>query len=258
MTRKRTRQLFVPQLESDLTKATIIYMGQEMPSNLDADMYLQDHNILKPSWILGTGVVYEKPRYKLKDRITSDGLIFMVPQKYQGLSDVLLVFQKGFKIDKGTGLFTGEVTQVLENFPTSEGWYATDPETGLPQGRNLPVNDPHARRLWRRMDITSSGSYIGAVARGSEFSFEEGRGIDLSANHNLNLYIAQFSPTIAEPVLSSLGPELQLIVKGYTLEDLKVLLRNVRDSLQGLPVPKPSINEIELIQELIRASEEGE
>ncbi len=257
MTRGETRQLFVSQLDVNLATAAEIARNSKMPNNLDADAHLQAGNALKPSWILGTGVVYERPAEKFKDRVTSDGLTFMVPQKYQGLRDTLLVFQRGFEINRKTGLFTGEVTHVLENFPANNGWYATDSETGLPCGRILPVNDTHARHLWRKEGV--NGTYIGDTTRGSDFSYENGRGIDLSVRHGQSLLMAQFDPILVGSAHPSPEAETTITVKGYTTEQIRPLLRRAVDSLYGLAGPVSEGGEVvRLLQALLRASEQKE
>ena len=38
---------------------------------------------------------------------------------------------------------------ILENFPTTDGWYLTDPMHGIPLGEKVDSNIPNARYLYR-------------------------------------------------------------------------------------------------------------
>jgi hypothetical protein len=136
--------------------------GIKTPRNLEVDAHLKEGGRLYGSWVLGTGVVHEKPGEKFRNEVKIDDFTFEVPQRFRGLKDSALVFQSGFKIDQRTGLYTGEVTNVVEQFPAPDGWYKVHPETGIPQGKEVSSDDQEARYLYRR----NTGGYVGAVVRG--------------------------------------------------------------------------------------------
>ncbi len=236
----------------DLVTAAEKYNGIKAPNNLDVDAHLKPGGHLPGSWVLGTGAIYEAPNKKFKDEVRSDGLFFQVPQKYRGLKDAVLVFQSGFRINKETGLYTGEVTHVVEEFPVSDGWYAVHKETGIPQGKKIPYDDENARYSYRRND----DSYIGAVARGYD-DFDSGLGVEFIIrdwrdvvlgfkSDDFGLRVALFSQAepeqtavqvqswtaalrreaeVVEPVLSKLAPS----TSPEDFENLKRLVRRAKE-----------------------------
>lgn len=191
---KLIRQLSVSERTFNLITATIAYRGKETPKAPHVDAHLQTGNALMDSWIL-VGTVYERSGEGFKDRVCSDGLVFMVPQKFHGLKDTLLVFQNGFEIDLKTRLFSGEVTHVVEDFPPSSGWYATHAETGMPQGKLIPSTDSRARYSYRRDSV--NGKYIGAPVRGCGF-IHYPQSIILGYGPSGNLRVAQFAEERAQ------------------------------------------------------------
>jgi len=156
------RQIVNSDRCTNLITATKRFNRLREPTNAEVDMHLKNGGLLEDSWIIGTGVVCERPGERLRKEVEVDGLRFEVPHKYRGLADTLLIFQSGFRINK-KGLYTGEVTDVIDEFPALDGWYKADAKTGIPQGKTISDDDPEARYLFRRY-----GKYIGAVTRGSD------------------------------------------------------------------------------------------
>lgn len=211
--------------EIDLITAAGIYKGAKMPNNLDVSAYLKGGSRLPVSWILGTGTIYEDPGKEFGGEVRSGGLAFQVPKKYRGLKDTALLFQSGFCIDRRTGLYTGKVTHVVEEFPASNGWYCVDDQIGIPQGRETLDDNAGSVYLHRR----NCSNYIGAVARGTDFPAAGGRGMYMYARHyDDGLRVAIFGKAMN----GQAGHDLR--INGYDEVQFRVLLRRAA-AAQSLP-----------------------
>lgn len=232
----------------NLLTAIETYCSVKTPNNLDVDAHLKNGGRLYGSWVLGTGAIYEAPGQKFKKKVKYDGLVFQVPEKYQGLKDAVLVLQSGFNIDGKSGLYTGEVTHVVEEYPTSDGWYAVHKETGIPQGKEISSDNKDARYSYRR----NEGNYIGAVVRSNDDFDVDGGSVGLCYGpYDNGLRVALFSQ--AEPEQSSLN----LSVKGYTLEQFNLLLRTADNSVKELTQTTKETT-IEPLKKLIRVLEQNQ
>jgi hypothetical protein len=126
----------------------------------------------QPRYITGTALVYEAPDVPFeKFVITPDKAKFMVPDEHIGKKNHAFVLKHPditVEVDNKDGLFLikGGIVNVIENFPNNNGFYKTDLETGIPQGKKVSSSDPDARHLWR-----SEGSYIGPSVLVSSLEF---------------------------------------------------------------------------------------
>lgn len=212
------RQIHISKKDSDLFTAAETYKRREMPVNLDADAHLQAGNKMRASWILGTRIVYAAPDVKFTRLVRSDNLEYEVPTKYQGLKNTALVMQgPDFEIDRTSGAFKGgTVTNVIENYPATDGWYNTDATTGIPQGVQVSNETDTARYLWRR----ENAPYIGVLVRLWVVGWCGGRYVLASSGPDVGFGVAKFGE--AEPELK------QLLAQAP--EQLGDLLRMNRDA----------------------------
>jgi hypothetical protein len=228
-----------------LLAAAETYGGKSAPTNLDADAHLQAGNRMPASWMLGTRIAYEAPGTGFGEEVRFCQLVFKVPEKYRGLKDTALIMQgPDFRVEKGTGIFKGEVTEVVEDFPSAAGWYNTDPATGMPQGKTVSSSESAARRLWR-----VNGAYVGAVVRGFDWYVEDRRDVYAVCRPGCAFGVAQFEQAEHEPVLAQAPKplsdllrnaedadaaleELSKTVPPERLAPLRRLVRAVRESQQ--------------------------
>jgi len=133
-----------------------------------------------PAWS-GTLGAYESPRKKLANIIqytdpeTKVTYTFEVPQKMQGAKDIalavnhmvdaqgrpLITYENKGENDVIVKIADQSKIKVVEDFPRSDGWYATDPEFGIPTGSKISSSNSDARYLWQ----VDGGSYVGLAAR---------------------------------------------------------------------------------------------
>lgn len=74
------------------------------------------------------------------DSETSERWIFPVPKKYQGIKNgILVVEHPNYTVRRNGGILVvwpeRDAVGLVENFPEKNGWYMTDPEYGIPVGR---------------------------------------------------------------------------------------------------------------------------
>ena len=129
-----------------------------------------------PAWT-GTLVAFREKGAKLGDvvKYTDSGTtyIFEVPKEYQNEKNAILVVNHGFLADgnalilpneKGREI-TYDITDksqiaLLQNFPSSDGWYNADNKFGIPLGAGISSSNTDARYLYKVQN------YVGLLARG--------------------------------------------------------------------------------------------
>ena len=133
---------------------------------------------LFPCWS-GTMTGYEKPGKKLgksvvyTDPETKQRYVFPVPEDYKGAKNAILAVEHpDYTLNRdGKDLVVAvkniENLSLVENFPTSDGWYLTDEKHGIPTGDEVNSSNDDARYLWRIED----GSRVAPVARGDGYYY---------------------------------------------------------------------------------------
>ena len=198
----------------------------------------------------GTMTGYEKPGKKLGKSIvytdpeTKQRYVFSVPEDYKGAKNAILAVEHpDYTLDKdGKDLVVAvkniENISLVENFPTSDGWYLTDEKHGIPTGDQVDPSNDDARRLWRVDD----GSRVGPVARSFDcFVFDYRRFVYLYDRPSYGLGVAVEAPAGSAPKIeavpsqvSSVQEENGVLVKGVSVDEFKALVGNARSSLENL------------------------
>lgn len=138
-------------------------------TNKQIDNYLLNSGSIRPIW--STPVLYEAPGVCFGPQVKFQNLVFDIPKKYQGSTDIVLTFgNTALKIESELIYVQGTVIHAVQNFPSKNGWYKTEEATGIPKGNLISdhpavCDDPQARQLYR-LDT----SYIGAVVRTFDIS----------------------------------------------------------------------------------------
>lgn len=162
--------------------------GLVLVSNKWADEDLNVHGGLKnrdDTYAIWTGtlIAYRKPGEKLGSEIictdsqTNEVYTLAVPARFQKEKDCALVVPHGY-LEDGTPNITYQASgnkytikvadesliQLIKEFPTTNGWYLTEPLFGIPAGTGAISGNDAARYLYR-----STSEYLGLVARGVDF-----------------------------------------------------------------------------------------
>jgi len=96
----------------------------------------------------GTLYIHEAKDHSFKEVVEARGLRFFVPELFRGEKNCAIVVHSPFyAIDNGI-VKIGEF-QVVRQFPRTIGWYAVDPQTGVPMDIPLNGSDESARYLVR-------------------------------------------------------------------------------------------------------------
>ena len=128
-----------------------------------------------PAWS-GTLVAFKGEGAKLGDVVeyTSQGITYIleVPKEYQNEKNAILVMNHCFiggkaliiPSEQGTTI-TYEIADksqiaLLQNFPTSNGWYNANNAFGIPLGKGISSDNSDARYLYKTQN------YVGLLARG--------------------------------------------------------------------------------------------
>jgi len=186
----------------------------------------------KPGKKLGKSVVYTDPETKQR-------YVFPVPEDYKGTKNAILAVEHPtyILIPDGKDLVVDvkniENVSLVENFPTSGGWYLTDEKHGIPIGNQVSSSNDDARHLWR------IDSRVGPVARG--LGYGDRRVVVLNDGPSLSLGVAVEAPegsapeieTVSSPV-SSVQAESGVLVKGVTLDEFRALVGDARSNLEEL------------------------
>jgi len=139
-----------------------------------SDTYKSEREVY-PAWT-GTLVAFKGEGAKLGDVVeyTSKGITYIleVPKEYQNEKNAILVVNHGFidgkaiivPSEKGSTI-TYEITDksqiaLLQNFPTSDGWYSADSKFGIPIGNEISSDNSDTRYLYKVQN------YVGLLARG--------------------------------------------------------------------------------------------
>ncbi len=120
----------------------------------------------------GTTVIYENRDTPFGNIVTSNKIMFRVPNEYIGLVNAAIVLQhpdfelKRHPVAKNATEFTldGQVREIVYGFPRSTGWSARVSATGIPMGNRVHGPKGNARHLWRK-----EGPYIGPVVRNTGY-----------------------------------------------------------------------------------------
>lgn len=160
----KERDVIISQQVYDLFSATKLFKRETPASNHDLNAYLRRANNVPASWI-GLGIVYEAPDKRFGDYVRVLSLAFKTPVKFKGMANAALIFEHpNFELDSATGLFTGKVSHVIEDFPRQSNWYKPDHYSGIPQGSSVSGEEYGVYCLLRKPE--EEGVYIGAVVRG--------------------------------------------------------------------------------------------
>ena len=136
--------------------------GRSLATNLEVDAFLQmdewrQFSSAFPVWT-GTLVAYKAPGVPFGETVEFEGLTFKVPKKFQmKVNCVLVCNHPDFKRDGGI-FIPGKSLRCIA-FPSTDGWYLPDKESGIPNGERSNSNAD--RYLWRR-----GGDYVGLLVRG--------------------------------------------------------------------------------------------
>jgi hypothetical protein len=146
--------------------------GGEIPSNIEVDRELQlgTYDQLTPvkGWVgiwTGTVLVCEAPGKEFGKTVEYQGIVFEVPEKYQGKKDVALVLDNStLKIEARNGKLwlTAEVGKC-HTLPAENGWGIPDTDTGIPT--EVTDGHPDPKDCYRCL-LRSRIPYIGFIARG--------------------------------------------------------------------------------------------
>jgi len=145
--------------------------GFAMASNLELDAILQtdawkEFQDAFPCWS-GTLVAYKAPGVPFGETVEFEGLTFKVPKKFQMKTNCVLVCNHpDFK--RNGGVFVPGKSLRCIAFPSTDGWYLPDKESGIPSGEKSNSNAD--RYLWRR-----GGDYVGLLVRGVGYFFVDDR-----------------------------------------------------------------------------------
>jgi len=133
-----------------------------------------------PAWSATMGA-YEAPGKMLASTIqyadsdTKTNFVFEVPARFQGAKDIILAVSQtldsyGWSLityeDKGGNDVLVKVhdqskIKAITAFPSSNGWYMSDPEFGIPTGKEVDSSSSKARFL-SRLD---GSPYVGLATR---------------------------------------------------------------------------------------------
>ena len=110
----------------------------------------------------GTIIIYEAPNQPFGEVVVFGGIHFTIPIQFRGLvNHALAVEYPDFDLKNGELVVPDEKTiHLIREFPTTDGWYLTHAETGIPCGGEVNQTNESARCLSR-----SSGSRISSVDR---------------------------------------------------------------------------------------------
>ncbi len=114
-----------------------------------------------------TIVVYKGPNEVFGETVKSGSGCFKVPKDYQNMKDVALVLDNSTisitcpsgKLEFGKWILEGKASYAL-SFPTENGWYLQDGNTGMPIDIASSASDSTARYL-----VRSPFEHIGIVYR---------------------------------------------------------------------------------------------
>src|SRR5271157_2676941 len=116
----------------------LLAKGKKIADNRCIDTELQSKVQVKKEFsesalILTTTIaIYGAPGEAFGKTVEYDGVIFNVPEEYRGIINKALIMDSStisIKHSSGKTLLDGRVLKALD-FPTKNGWYATDEDTG--------------------------------------------------------------------------------------------------------------------------------
>ncbi len=153
---------------------------KNVASTLFLDPRYQSGEISKALWAPPV-TIYMPAGRAFGSTVEFSNVVFNVPAELQGLKDAAIALpSKSFKTmdvkDKIViSIRKGKQIKVVENFPSTDGWYLIDPKTGIPQGAKVSSDNPEARYLWRRDDEP----YIGPVVRDYDYFNNDRRNVNV-------------------------------------------------------------------------------
>jgi hypothetical protein len=101
--------------------------------------------------------------------IEFQGYTLEIPKRVQGKKNVCIVADKKNIVIKNK-VITLKKFDVLP-YPKQDGWYLPERKYGLPVGKEVKIENPQARHLWRR----DNEAYLGFVVRGYDWFVSYGR-----------------------------------------------------------------------------------
>ncbi len=143
---------------------------KNVASALFLDHRYQSGEIRKSLWAPPV-TIYMPAGRAFGSTVEFSNVVFNVPKEFQGQKNAAIALpSKSFKTMDVKGkivisIRNGKQVKVVDNFPSTDGWYLIDPKTGIPQGPEVSSANPAARYLWRRDNET----YIGPVVRGYDY-----------------------------------------------------------------------------------------
>jgi hypothetical protein len=122
----------------------------------------------------GTAAAYVEPGRELGEKVeytdSRTGLrwIFPVPARLRHEKDALLVSEHPdfyLEADGKDRVFHCDSVRIVRGFPASNGFYRSDPESGMPVGEALDYTARDARMLWRTSKWTGPASLGSGMRR---------------------------------------------------------------------------------------------
>lgn len=116
----------------------------------------------------GTMTAYREPGQKLGEKVeytdseTGHRWVFAVPEAHRGEKNAILVAEHPdyeLEADGKNRVVHAEQVDLVQGFPSEDGWYLTDSKHGIPTGEEISSSNDDARYLWR------IDSRVGPVAR---------------------------------------------------------------------------------------------
>jgi hypothetical protein len=186
-------QTSMPRVRHALSVATIQKATGQGLANLMAVKRIANNVDVDPVYMSGdakkvafTGfLAYAAPGKEFGETIHFGNAVLHVPKKFQGMKDTALYLGSRSVEVSSNGKLSMSITdekkvKVIEGFPATDGYYITEPTSGIPQGTEVSKTNPNARYLWR----VEKGQYIGPTIR-DPASITGNRGIVAEGGLNL-------------------------------------------------------------------------
>ena len=206
-----------------------------------SDTYKSEREVY-PAWT-GTLVAFKGEGAKLGDVVeyTSKGITYIleVPKEYQNEKNAILVVNHGFidgkaiivPSEKGSTI-TYEITDksqiaLLQNFPTSDGWYSADSKFGIPIGNEISSDNSDTRYLYKVQN------YVGLLARGLSILVSYGDRRYVYADYRSSLRFGVLVDTEAAKVVTASKPEAaaKAEIKIVANDDFKAALTAAKNEV---------------------------
>ena len=187
---------------------------------------------VEPETVFGKSKMFSKEAKAIVYTDPNDGqrYVFPVEEKYFEVKNgILAVAHPDFKLGyDGKDLVVlpeaGKV-ELVSDFPTKDGWYATDAKYGIPTGKETSSNNSEARYLYRVDDAGRAGP----VARDCSglLGYGYGRVVDLLLRPSGGLGVA------VEEVARGAGAPLEAAQLRITQEGQRLVVEGTPEQLQA-------------------------